>query len=69
MVGIPRWLLPWLLPLAIVAGLIGITVSVWLGVLIVLVLLIGVLPYLRLQHLKQHPPDPELRRRNFWDFR
>jgi hypothetical protein len=42
---------------------------VWLGVLVFLVVALGVLPYLRLQHLKAHPPNPELRRRNFWDLR
>ena len=64
----PRWLLPWLIPLGMVAGLIAIAVSVWFGVLMYFVLLFGA-GYLRLQYLKQHPPDPELRHRNFWDFR
>ncbi|HEY2436936.1 MAG TPA: hypothetical protein VGH93_07125 [Solirubrobacteraceae bacterium] len=69
MARIPRSLAPWLLPLLLVAGVIAIAVSFWLGLLVLVALLFGVIPYLRLQYLKQHPPDPELRRRTFWDFR
>jgi hypothetical protein len=69
MAGIPRWLAPWLIPLALVVGIIAVAVSVSLGVVLLVVLLLLVVPYLRLQYLKQHPPNPELRHRNFWDFR
>ena len=69
MQAIPTWLAPWLVPAGVVFGAIAVAVSIWLGALSFLVLMFGVMPYLRGQYLKQHSPDPELRRRNFWDFR
>lgn len=69
MARIPRSVAPWFLPLLLVAGAIAIAVSFWLGLLVMVALLFGVIPYLRLQYLKQRPTAPELRRRNFWDFR
>jgi hypothetical protein len=69
MAGIPAWLGPWLLPLIVIVGVIAVAVSFWLGLAVLLVLAFGVIPYLRLQYLKRHPPDPELHHRNFWDFR
>ena len=67
--AVPKWLVPWLVPVGVVFGVIAVAVSIWLGALLLLALVLGVIPYLRAQYLKQHPPDPELRRRNFWDFR
>jgi hypothetical protein len=71
----PRWLTPWLLPLAMVAA-IGIAEalgSVGLGGSTVVWLILflagaGALIRLRLQYLKKHPPDPELTHRPFWRF-
>lgn len=65
---IPRWLLPWLLPLTIVVALVAAAISFWLLTALVAAMLLG-LGYLRLQSLNRDPPNPELRRRNFWDFR
>ncbi len=65
---VPKWLLPWVFPLVVVVGLIMVAVSVWLGMVVLLVLVVGVVR-LRLRYLKQNPPDPELRHRNFWDLR
>jgi hypothetical protein len=64
----PKWLLPWLFPLVLLAGLVTAAVSFWLG-LVVLFALVGVLVRLRLANLRDNPPEPELQRRNFWDFR
>jgi hypothetical protein len=61
--------MPWLPPLGLVIGVIALSISVGLGVVVLVVVALGLLPYLRLQHLKEHPPDPELRRRNFWQGR
>lgn len=68
MPNIPRWLLPWLIPVALVLGLVAVSVSTVLGWLF-LALVVGVLVSMRVQDLRDHPPNPELRRRNFWDLR
>jgi hypothetical protein len=66
--AIPKWLLPWLFPIIVIVGLVAVSISVLLGVLVLVALFWG-LAYVRAQYLKEHPPNPELRRRNFWDFR
>jgi hypothetical protein len=69
MASTPKWLMPWLVPLFLAAGVIVLTVSLLAGTLLLAALVLGVLPYLRILYLRQHPPDPELRRPNFWGFR
>jgi hypothetical protein len=61
--------LPWLIPIGL-ALLVGLAlINVWFAVAYLgLVLLIG-LPYMRLQYLKQNPPDPELPQKRFGGFR
>ncbi|HUE27969.1 MAG TPA: hypothetical protein VMP89_14435 [Solirubrobacteraceae bacterium] len=67
----PRWLLPWLVPLVVVVGLvlfaISTTVAAIAGVLILVICLVG-LVRLRVQYLKNHPQDPELVSKPFWKF-
>jgi len=65
----PTWLAPWLIPLAMLIGVASAAIALWLCAVVLLVCAGVILPYLRLQYLKDHPPDPELRRRNFWDLR
>lgn len=65
----PKWLIPWLLPLLMVIAVLALALSVALGLAILGILLCGVLPYLRYRSLKRDPPEPELRRKNFWDLR
>jgi formate hydrogenlyase subunit 4 len=64
----PTWLGPWLVPLALLASVVAVAISKWLGIAVVVICASTLLPYLRLQHLKRHPPDPELRSRKFWEF-
>jgi hypothetical protein len=67
----PRWLLPWVVPLALAAAVvlavISTTVAVIALVVILLICLVG-LAAMRVQHLKNHPPDPELVHKPFWKF-
>jgi hypothetical protein len=67
--AIPKWLLPWLFPIIVIVGLVAVSISVLLGMLVLFALFWGLVLYVRAQNLKEHPPNPELRRRNFWDFR
>lgn len=69
MAAIPGWLTPWVLPLFVIAAVIAAAVAVWLELAVLLVFVLGVVPNQRLQHVKEHPPDPERRRRNFWVVR
>jgi ABC-type sugar transport system permease subunit len=67
----PRWVLPWLVPLVVavvaVRFAISTTVAAIAGVLILVICLVG-LVRLRVQYLKNHPLDPELVRKPFWKF-
>jgi hypothetical protein len=67
--AIPKWLLPWLFPIIVIVGLVAVSISVLLGLLVLFALFWGFVLYRRAQSLKEHPPNPELRRRNFWDLR
>jgi len=53
----------------LVVAVIAIAISTWVGIAVALLVILGGVPYLRLVYLKEHPPDPELRHRNFWDVR
>ncbi len=64
----PSWLAPWLIPLALLIGVIGAAVELWVGLAVLVVFACVLLPYLRIRHLREHPPDPELRHRNFWEI-
>jgi hypothetical protein len=65
---VSKALAPWLIPLAMVVAIAATTISWWIGGIAVAAA-IGYAIHLRLEYLKEHPPEPELRRRNFWDFR
>ncbi len=73
--GVPKWLGPWLIPVAMVVG-VAIALAadsagleggaiIWLLFSIVVV---GLLVRWRLSYLKQNPPDPELTHKPFWRF-
>jgi hypothetical protein len=67
----PRWLLPWIVPLAVAAVVVldaisSIAATIALALLAV-ASFVG-LAAMRVQHLKDHPPDPELARKPFWRF-
>jgi FtsH-binding integral membrane protein len=65
----PRWLIPWLVPVvvAVVVGLFAISNTVaTIALSLLLVILLGGLVAMRLQYLKDHPPDPELVHKPFW---
>ena len=65
----PRWLLPWVVPVVVALVVVLFAISntvatIALGVILVICLL-G-LAAMRVQYLKDHPPDPELVRKPFW---
>lgn len=67
----PRWLLPWLVPLvvAVVVVLAAISTTVaTIGLVVLLVICLVVIAAMRMQYVKDHPPDPELVRKPFWKF-
>jgi hypothetical protein len=61
-------LAPWVVPLALMIGIAAVAISYWF-LAIPVVLIAGAGVPLRLRYLKEHPPEAELRRRNFWDLR
>ena len=62
----PRWLLPWVVPLLLAVALVlAITVGTIALVVIFVIFFVGIAA-LRVQHLKKHPPDPELVNKPFW---
>jgi ABC-type sugar transport system permease subunit len=67
----PGWLLPWVVPLVVVAVVVlfatSTTVATIALVVFVVVCLLG-LARMRVQYLKDPPPDPELVRKPFWRF-
>lgn len=72
---VPKWLVPWLLPVAMLAAVgialglrsSGLSGSTVISLILILVVAGGLI-HLRLQHLKKNPPDPELTHRPFWRF-
>lgn len=65
----PRWLLPWVVPVVVALVVVLFAISntvatIALGVILV-ICLVG-LAAMRVQYLKDHPPDPELVRKPFW---
>lgn len=67
----PGWLLPWVVPLvvAVVVVLFAISSTVaMIAVAVILVICLVGLARMRVQYLKNHPPDPELVRKPFWKF-
>lgn len=60
-----------MVPLVLVVGLvlfaISSTVATIAALLILVVCLVG-LAAMRVEYLKNHPPDPELERKPFWKF-
>lgn len=64
----PKWLIPWLVPIGLAIAVILVVINVWVGAAFLLVVLCVGLPYLRIQYLKQHPPDPELKKKRFGGF-
>ncbi len=69
----PKWLVPWIIPMtvAVVAiaaaliGTLGVAGSTVWTVILVVVVAAGLIK-LRLRDLKLHPPDPELVHKPFW---
>ncbi len=67
----PGWLLPWVVPLvvAVVVVLFAISTTVaTIALVLTLVICLVGLAAMRVQYLKNHPPDPELVRKPFWKF-
>ena len=67
----PRWLLPWVIPLAVAVavGLAAISITftaIALGMVVAIA--VAVFAGMRLQYLKRHPPEPELVHKPFWKF-
>lgn len=65
----PGWLLPWLVPLVVAVVVVLFAISntvatIVIGVILV-ICLVG-LAAMRVQYLKDHPPDPELVHKPFW---
>jgi hypothetical protein len=72
---VPKWLVPWLFPVfllvAVLAGLAGNAAGIRGGTVLLSALVIlvgGLLVWLRLRYLKENPPDPELQHKPFWRF-
>jgi hypothetical protein len=80
---LPTWAIPWLVPLVMLIVVVAAAIAFWLAVVVLGVCGAVIVPYLRLRHLREHPPaelqrgnsslwrrpaDPELRRKNFWDL-
>ena len=66
-----RWLLPWVVPLALALAVVLAAASTTLAVIalvVVLVICLLGLAAMRVQYLKNHPPDPELVHKPFWKF-
>lgn len=71
----PKWLGPWVIPIALVVGVLGGVVASSAGIqadaiiyFLLIAVFVGLLARLRLRYLKEHPPDPELQHKPFWRF-
>jgi hypothetical protein len=67
----PRWLLPWVVPLALAAAVVLAVISTTVAVIalvVILLICLGGLAAMRVQYLKNQPPDPELVHKPFWKF-
>ncbi|HET9720727.1 MAG TPA: hypothetical protein VFP55_11665 [Solirubrobacteraceae bacterium] len=69
------WLAPWIIPIALIIGVLGGVAASSTGVqggaiiyFLLIVAFVGVLVRVRLRHLKANPPDPELQHKPFWRF-
>ena len=65
----PGWLLPWLVPLVVAVVVVlfaisGTVATIVIGVILAVCLVC--LGAMRVQYLKDHPPDPELVHKPFW---
>jgi hypothetical protein len=67
----PGWLLPWVVPLVVVVVVVLLATSTTvatIALVVVLVMCLVGLAKMRLQYLKDPPPDAELVRKPFWKF-
>mgnify|MGYP001351685620 CR=1 FL=1 len=67
----PGWLLPWVVPLAVAVVVVLFAISTTvatIAVVVIVVICLAGLAKLRVQYLKNHPPDPGLVRKPFWKF-
>jgi hypothetical protein len=67
----PRWLLPWIVPLVVAVMVVLFAISSVVATIALVLIFLGCLVCLaaiRVQYLKNHPPDTELVRKPFWKF-
>jgi hypothetical protein len=64
----PRWLLPWLVPVTVVVIIVLVASLGLFGAVVVVAVLGPLLVTMRLRYLKANPPDPELETKPFWKF-
>jgi hypothetical protein len=65
---VPRGLIPWAVPTAIVVIVVVTATLGMIGATVLLVLLVSGLVTMRVRYLKDHPPEPELETKPFWKF-